>query len=259
MTTCLVTGGAGFIGSWLCKDLVSKGYDVVCLDNLITGKKENISTLLENDKFTFIKRDVSSTAEEKTDYIFHLASPASPVHYQMHPVETMLANSSGTLNMLRLALSNNAKFLYTSSSEVYGDPLEHPQRETYWGNVNPNGPRSCYDESKRFAEALITSFGGVDYRIIRIFNTYGPYMNSKDGRAVPNFITQALDGRPITIYGDGRQTRSFCYVTDMINALELAMFSKNAFKQVMNIGNPHEVTVMDIAKLVLKLTGSKSK
>ena len=221
MKTCIVAGGAGFIGSWLCKDLLKKGYRTICVDNFITGNKTNVSRI--NDKnFLFVNHDITKPLKinEKIDFIFHLASPASPVHYQEHPIETLMVNSVGTLNLLMLAKKNNAKFLYASSSEVYGDPKEHPQKETYWGNVNPNGPRSCYDEGKRFSEALICSTTGLDYRIIRIFNTYGPYMNKNDGRVFPNFINQAIKNDPITIYGKGNQTRSCCYVIDMVDGLE---------------------------------------
>ena len=257
MKTCLVAGGAGFIGSWLCKDLIEKDYRVVCLDNMITGHRENID--IDSDNFSFIDHNITNsiTFDEKIDFIFHLASPASPVHYQKHPVETLLANSVGTMNLLKLAEKNNASFLFASSSEAYGDPKEHPQKETYWGNVNPNGPRACYDEGKRFGEALVSSFP-VDWRIVRIFNTYGPFMNKNDGRVVPNFINQALENKPITVYGDGKQTRSFCYVSDMIEGLQRAMFSDKAHKQVINLGNPSEITMLELADIVIELTGSKS-
>ncbi|MFA4819938.1 MAG: UDP-glucuronic acid decarboxylase family protein [Candidatus Aenigmatarchaeota archaeon] len=259
MKTCLVAGGAGFIGSWLCKDLIEKGYRVVCLDNMITGHRENIN--IDNNNFVFVNHNVINpiNLEEKIDFIFHLASPASPVHYQKHPVETLLANSVGTMNLLTLAEKNNARFLFASSSEVYGDPKEHPQKETYFGNVNPNGPRSCYDEGKRFGEALVSSFSGVDWRIVRLFNTYGPCMNKNDGRVVPNFITQALSNKPITIYGDGKQTRSFCYISDMIKGLERTMVSDKARGQVINLGNPSEITMLELADIIIELTGSKSE
>ena len=258
MKTCLVAGGAGFIGSWLCKDLIEKDYRVVCLDNMITGHRENID--IDSDNFSFIDHNITNsiTFDEKIDFIFHLASPASPVHYQKHPVETLLANSVGTMNLLKLAEKNNASFLFASSSEAYGDPKEHPQKETYWGNVNPNGPRACYDEGKRFGEALVSSFP-VDWRIVRIFNTYGPFMNKNDGRVVPNFINQALENKPITVYGDGKQTRSFCYVSDMVEGLEKAMFSDKARGQVINLGNPSEITMLELADIIIELTGSKSE
>ncbi|OGM11047.1 hypothetical protein A2W13_03730, partial [Candidatus Woesebacteria bacterium RBG_16_36_11] len=225
MKTVLVTGGAGFLGSHLCDRLIEKKYRVICLDNLITGSERNIKHLLKNNNFKFIKADVTGDLDLnlKLDYIFHLASPASPIDYQNHPEETALANSLGTLKMLRLAVKNKARFLLASTSEIYGDPKEHPQKESYWGNVNSYGPRSCYDESKRFAEALVYLFihkYNLDVRIIRIFNTYGPRMQKDDGRAVSSFINQALDGKPLTIYGRGNQTRSFCYYSDLINGIE---------------------------------------
>jgi nucleoside-diphosphate-sugar epimerase len=263
METCLVTGGAGFIGSWLCESLLSKGYRVVCVDSLITGREENIAHLKGN--FVFIRADVSKSldVEGPVDYLFHLASPASPADYQRLPIETMMANSLGTLNALELAREKNARLLLASTSEVYGDPEEHPQAEGYWGRVNPTGPRSCYDESKRFAEALAMAHRkvhGLDVRVARIFNTYGPRMRRDDGRAIPNFITQALEGRPITVYGDGSQTRSFCYITDMVEGLERLMFTKGLSGEVFNIGNPDEYyTILDVAKKVKSLAGSKSE
>jgi len=261
MKTCLVAGGSGFIGSWLCKDLLKKGYRVICADNNITGHKSNISNILSNSNFSYIEQDVSQPMKisEHVDYVFHLASPASPVHYQKYPVETLLANSLGTLNLLNLAKENKSKLLYASSSEVYGDPKEHPQTETYWGNVNPNGPRACYDEGKRFSEALVSSFPGVTWTIVRIFNTYGPYMNKNDGRAVPNFVNQAINNSPITVYGDGNQTRSFCYVSDMIEGIERAMFSAKSDQEVINLGNPNDITMLQLTKIIIDLTGSKSK
>src|SRR3989338_9406327 len=261
MKTCLVAGGSGFIGSWLCKDLLKKGYRVICADNNITGHKSNISNILSNSNFSYIDQDVSQPMKisEHVDYVFHLASPASPVHYQKYPVETLLANSLGTLNLLNLAKENKSKLLYASSSEVYGDPKEHPQTETYWGNVNPNGPRACYDEGKRFSEALVSSFPGVAWTIVRIFNTYGPGMNKNDGRVVPNFVNQAISGKPLTVYGGGKQTRSFCYVYDMVEGLERAMFTGKADMEVINLGNPNEITMLELANIVIKLTGSKSK
>lgn len=264
MKTCLVTGGAGFIGSWLCESLLSKGFEVVCMDNLITGKEDNISQFRGNKSFLFIKLDVSKSVESEgnIDYIFHMASPASPVDYQKLPIETMMANSLGTLNALELAKEKKARFLLASTSEVYGDPKMHPQREGYWGNVNPTGPRSCYDESKRFAEALTISYKRIhnlDARIARIFNTYGPRMRKDDGRVIPNFITQASRREPITVYGDGTQTRSFCYVKDMVNGLEKLMFSDGISGKIINLGNPDEYSIIDVAKKVKEMLGSDSE
>jgi len=257
----LVTGGAGFIGSWLCESLLEKGYQVVCVDSLITGEKGNIEGLMGNENFRFIQHDIAKPLEIKgIEYVFHLASPASPVDYYKFPLETMLVNSLGTLNMLELARKQDAKFLLASTSEVYGDPEEHPQREDYWGNVNPVGKRSCYDESKRFAEALSMVYFrkyGVGVKIARIFNTYGPRMRKDDGRAVPNFITQALQGKDITVYGDGNQTRSFCYVSDMVEGIETVMFKAKA-GDVFNLGNPEEFKIIEFARLVKELTGSES-
>lgn len=262
----LVTGGAGFIGSHLCEKLLYGGYKIICLDNLLTGQKKNISHLSANPHFKFIKQDISTLTTNyqlpATSYIFHLASPASPVDYQKYPLETMIVNSIGTLNMLELAKKNKAKFLLTSTSEVYGDPKEHPQKESYWGNVNPLGLRSCYDEAKRFAEALTMVYirkKNLDARIIRIFNTYGPRMRQNDGRVVSNFINQALSNKFITVYGNGRQTRSFCYVSDMVDGLIKAMFMDKTKGEVFNLGNPDERQVLEIAKLIKKMTGSKSK
>ena len=257
----LVTGGAGFIGSWLCESLLEKGYQVVCVDSLITGEKGNIEGLMGNENFRFIQHDIAKPLEIKgIEYVFHLASPASPVDYYKFPLETMLVNSLGTLNMLELARKQDAKFLLASTSEVYGDPEEHPQREDYWGNVNPVGKRSCYDESKRFAEALSMVYFrkyGVGVKIARVFNTYGPRMRKDDGRAVPNFITQALQGKDITVYGDGNQTRSFCYVSDMVEGIETVMFKAKA-GDVFNLGNPEEFKIIEFARLVKELTGSES-
>jgi nucleoside-diphosphate-sugar epimerase len=257
----LVTGGAGFIGSFLCEALLKKG-SVVCIDNLSTGKKSNIKHLMENPRFEFIQHDVTKPIDVEVDFIFHLASPASPVDYKKLPVETSLTNSLGTFNMLNLSRKNNARFLLASTSEVYGDPKEHPQREDYWGNVNPIGVRSCYDVSKRFAETLTISFHrkyGLDVRIARIFNTYGPRMRLDDGRAIPNFIVQSLVGKPITVYGDGTQTRSFCYVDDMVKGLLSFMFTDNLVGEVINLGSTDERTILDVANLIKKLTGSKSR
>lgn len=263
MKNCLVTGGAGFIGSWLCESLLSKGYRVICMDSLITGKEENISHLKSNKEFSFVRSDVSKSVEVEgdLDYIFHLASPASPVDYQKLPIETMIANSLGTLNTLNLARERGARFLLASTSEVYGNPKMHPQKEGYWGNVNPTGPRSCYDESKRFAEALTISYKRIhelDVRIARIFNTYGPRMRKDDGRVIPNFVTQASKGEPITVYGDGTQTRSFCYVTDMIDGLERLMFKDGLSGEIFNLGNSDEYKIIDVAKKIKVLLSSGS-
>jgi len=258
----LVTGGAGFIGSFLCEKLLENRHDVICLDNLSTGKKSNINHLLKNPKFKFLEHDVTEPIDLKVDMIFHLASPASPVDYQRLPIETSMANSLGTFNMLNLAKKNRARFLLASTSEVYGNPLQHPQKEDYWGNVNPVGIRSCYDESKRFAETLTTSFHskyGLDVRITRIFNTFGPKMRSNDGRAIPNFITQSLTKKPITVYGDGKQTRSFCYVSDMVEGLIKMMFTENLSGSVFNLGNPEERNVVDVAEIIKKLIKSNSE
>ncbi len=260
---CIVTGGAGFIGSHLCERLLNEGYDVICIDNLGSGAVDNISHLMPNKKFRFIKHSVIDPLqliEGKVDFIYHLASRASPKDYQEYPVETALANSVGTDMMAKLTLAKNAKILFTSTSEAYGEPREHPQKESYWGNVNPVGIRSCYDESKRFGEALLMAYHReykLDIKIVRIFNTYGPRMRHDDGRVIPNFITQALKNDPITIYGDGSQTRSFCYVEDMVDGLVKMMMSKEIGPK--NLGNPKEFTVLDTAKLIIKATKSKSK
>ncbi|MFH1225435.1 MAG: UDP-glucuronic acid decarboxylase family protein [Candidatus Diapherotrites archaeon] len=258
----VVTGGAGFIGSHLCDFLLGEGFGVVCIDSLITGSVKNIAHLRGNKNFEFIRHDIVSPPGVKggIDFIYNLASPASPVDYQNHPVETLLAGSLGVRNMLELAREKKARFLQASTSEVYGDPLQHPQRESYWGNVNPIGLRSCYDESKRFAEALVMAYRrtlGVETRIVRIFNTYGPRMADEDGRVVPNFITQALAGKPLTVYGSGKQTRSFCYVSDMVRGIALAMEKGGA--EPINLGNPDEFTVNELAEKVIAATGSKSK
>lgn len=259
--TILVTGGAGFIGSHLIDALIEKN-KVICIDNISTGKKENIAHLLKNKNFKFLKHDVAKplNISGKIDYIFHLASPASPVDYQKNPIETMMANSFGTKYMLDLAKRKRAKFLLASTSEVYGDPEKHPQSEDYWGNVNPVGPRSCYDESKRFAEALTMAYHRVhdlDVKIARIFNTYGPRMRTNDGRVIPNFITQALSNKPITVYGDGKQTRSFCYISDMVDGLIRLAFSEYS-GEVFNLGNPDEKRIIDVAERIKKMTSSKS-
>ncbi len=261
MNTVLITGGAGFIGSHLCELFLSEGSRVLCVDNLLTGNKRNIEPLLKNEHFLFIQHDVSKHIEisEKVDFLLHFASPASPADYHMYPIQTLKVGSLGTHNALGLAKAKKAVFLLASTSEVYGDPLVHPQREDYWGNVNPIGPRGVYDEAKRFAEAMVLAYHrshGMNVKIIRIFNTYGPRMRKNDGRAIPNFISQALAGDPITVFGDGSQTRSFCYVDDLVRGIRALLFS-NATEPV-NIGNPNEMTVLELAKLIIELTGSKS-
>ncbi len=260
----LVTGGAGFIGSHLCDALLAANHRVFCIDNLLTGSEKNLEEAKQNPLFTFIRYDVVRELPilGSIDYIFHLASPASVVDYQKYPEETALVNSVGTRNLLTVAKAHKATFLFASTSEVYGDPKEHPQKETYWGNVNPNGVRSCYDESKRYGEMLTMLYlrrHGVDARIVRIFNTYGPRMRKTDGRVVSNFITQALDGKPLTVYGDGGQTRSFCYVSDLVEGIMRAQFTKKASGEVINIGNPEEYRVIDLAKKIQSMTGTASK
>ena len=262
MVTDLVTGGAGFIGSHLCDYLIERGHKVICIDNLGSGTKKNMKHLLRNKNFKFLKHDVIFPIEikENIDYIYHVASRASPVDYQQHPVETALTNSVGTYNMLKLAMRKNASLLFTSTSEAYGIPKIHPQIEEYWGNVNPVGVRSCYDESKRFGEALLMAFHReykAKVKIVRIFNTYGPKVRKDDGRVISNFITQALKNKPITIYGDGSQTRSFCYVSDMVDGIYRMMHS--GWVGPKNLGNPDEITVLELAKIIKKLTNSKSK
>jgi dTDP-glucose 4,6-dehydratase len=255
----LVAGGAGFIGSHLCKRLLAEDDHVICIDNLHTGRRRNIATLLERAAFTFIEQDILEELPPlpRLDRVFHLASPASPPAYQRYPVETLQVNSEGTRRLLRLAARDGARFLFASTSEIYGDPLEHPQRESYRGNVNPIGPRSMYDEAKRFGEALTVAYHethGVDTCIARIFNTYGPCMDPADGRVVSNFINQAIRGEPITVYGDGSQTRSFQYVDDLVEGLlRLASTSQS---EPVNLGNPKEYTVLQLARLVLELVGS---
>ena len=257
----VVTGGAGFVGSHLCDALIARGDPVICLDNLATGRVENIEHLIDHPLFRFSECDVSVTVDVDgpVDAVIHLASAASPPDYQRLPLETLAVGSRGTENALRLAETKKARFLLASTSEVYGDPAVHPQTEGYWGNVNPIGPRSVYDEAKRFAEALTFAYSnarGLNVGIIRIFNTYGPRMSARDGRVVTNFITQALNGDPITIYGDGGQTRSFCYIDDLIRAIVKMLDS--AERGPVNLGNPEEFTISDFAKLVLKITGSSS-
>ena len=258
----LLTGGAGFIGSHLCDFLLEKGHYVICADNLLTGDIKNIKHNLQNKRFEFIKHDVTKPLKisGRIDYVLHFASPASPVDYMNYPLETLDVGSIGTKNLLELAKKKKAKFLLASTSEVYGDPKVSPQSEEYFGNVNPVGPRSVYDEAKRFAEALTSAYIReklVDARIVRIFNTYGPRMGLDDGRVVPNFIKQALTGQPLTVYGDGSQTRSFCYVSDMVSGIYKLMYAKPAGP--VNIGNPKELKVNEFANVILKLTGSRSK
>ncbi len=257
----LVTGGAGFIGSHLCKRLVREGHEVICLDNLVSGSKKNIASLLSDSRFTFIEGDVTEPIDLKTDRIYNLACPASPVHYQADPVKTFKTSVIGAINMLELARKYGARILQTSTSEVYGNPLEHPQKETYLGNVNPAGIRSCYDEGKRGAETLFFDYHrqyGVDIRVVRIFNTYGPWMAKDDGRVVSNFIVQALNGEDLTVYGDGSQTRSLCYVDDTVEALVRMMEQTDCIGPV-NIGNPDERTVGELAEAVIRMTGSSSR
>jgi len=258
----LVTGGSGFIGSHLCEALLAKKHNVICIDNFGSGDAKNIQHLLQNKNFQFIKHNIIQPLQidGKIDQIFHLASRASPIDYQQYPVETALSNSLGTHNMIKLALEKNATLLFSSTSEVYGDPAVHPQKENYWGNVNPIGIRSCYDESKRFAEALLMAYYReykAKVKIIRIFNTYGPRMRKDDGRVIPNFITQALANKPITIYGNGKQTRSFCYVDDLVTGIIKMMDSDQLGP--MNLGNPKENTMIEIANFIKKIANSKSE
>ncbi len=262
MKTALITGGSGFIGNHLCEFLLAKGFKVIAIDNLSTGSLSNIEHLRSNPHFSFIHHDVSKhiVINEPLDFILHFASPASPVDYQRIPIQTLKVGSLGTHNTLGLALAKKATYLLASTSEVYGDPLVNPQPETYWGNVNPVGVRGCYDEAKRFSEALTMAYHrihGVDTKIVRIFNTYGPKMRKDDGRVVPNFITQALANKPITIYGKGDQTRSFCYVSDLIEGIYTLMLSK--INEPLNLGNPDEHTVEEFAQMILDTTKSKSK
>jgi len=262
MDTAVVTGGAGFLGSHLCDKLLKEGIRVICIDNLITGRTDNIAHLVGNENFSFIKHDVTNYIfiPGKVNYILHFASPASPGDYLQLPIQTLKVGSLGTHKALGLAKEKKARFLLASTSEVYGDPDIHPQPEEYWGNVNPIGPRGVYDEAKRFAEAITMAYNryhNVETRIARIFNTFGTRMRANDGRAIPNFIMQALSGDPITVYGDGSQTRSFCYITDQVDGLfKLLMSDEN---EPVNIGNPEEIPVLEIAKEIISLTNSKSK
>ena len=258
----LITGGAGFLGSHLSERLLKQGHLVTCLDNFFTGSRGNIQSLLDHPCFTFIEHDVCKSIDVDADLIYNLACPASPIHYQYDPVKTIKTNVHGAINMLELAQKKGSRILQASTSEVYGDPHVHPQTEDYWGNVNPIGIRSCYDEGKRCAETLFFDFHrqyGLPIKVARIFNTYGPRMHPNDGRVVSNFIVQALKNEPITIYGEGMQTRSFCYVDDLIDGLIRLMDSEAAITGPINIGNPVEFTIRQLAELVLELTGSKSK
>ena len=261
MKRILITGGAGFIGSHLCKRLVEGGNYVICLDNFFTGNKENVKELIGKSNFEIIEHDIENEIDIKADEIYNLACPASPPHYQYNPVKTVRTSVVGIANMLELAKQNNARILQASTSEVYGNPLEHPQKESYWGNVNPIGLRSCYDEGKRCAETLMVDYNrqyGTDIRIVRIFNTYGPNMHPNDGRVVSNFIVQALNNEDITIYGDGTQTRSFCYVSDLVEGL-IKMMNSNNFLGPVNIGNPSERSIQSLAELITGKIGSNSR
>lgn len=262
MKNVLITGGAGFIGSHLCEKMLKEEYQVICMDNLITGKKENIFHLLDNPDFKFIQHDVSKYIDIKEDlgYILHFASPASPVDYQLYPIQTLKVGSLGTHNTLGLAKAKKATYLLASTSEVYGDPLVNPQKEDYWGNVNCIGPRGVYDEAKRFAEAITLAYHRthkIDTKIARIFNTYGEKMRKDDGRAIPNFITQALNNQSLTVYGDGLQTRSFCYIDDLVDGIYKLMLSD--LNEPVNLGNPQEIPVLELAQKIIQLTDSKSR
>lgn len=265
MEKVLVAGGAGFIGSSLCRSLLAD-YEVICLDDYSSGRKKNVEALSGEKNYSFVEHNIIEPMDSCREfsgvgYVFHLASRASPVDYQKEPLHTLLSNTQGTMNLLELAGREGAKFLFASTSEVYGDPLEHPQKETYRGNVNPTGVRACYDESKRLGETLSFIYlrgHGVNVRVIRIFNTYGPNMKADDGRVVSNFISQALSGKDLTVYGDGSQTRSFCYVSDMVEGIKKAMFTSGTKGEVINLGNPEEYTVLELAGKIKKLTGAKT-
>lgn len=262
MKRILITGGAGFIGSHLCERLLNEGNEVICLDNFFTGSKDNIRHLLDNNRFELVRHDVTKEYYAEVDQIYNMACPASPPHYQYNPIKTIKTSVLGVTNMLGLAKRCRATILQASTSEVYGNPLVHPQTEDYWGNVNPIGIRSCYDEGKRCAETLMMDYhrqNNVDTRIIRIFNTYGPNMDPNDGRVVSNFIVQALQNKDITMYGDGTQTRSFCYVSDLVDGIVKMMNNEQKFIGPVNLGNPSERTVYDLAELIIKLTNSNSK
>jgi dTDP-glucose 4,6-dehydratase len=261
MERTLITGGAGFLGSHLCDNLLSEGHEVICMDNLITGSMDNIAHI-QSDRFHFVNHDVTRHIEVEghLDNVLHFASPASPFDYLEFPIQTLKVGSLGTHNALGVAKEKKAAFIIASTSEVYGDPLEHPQKETYWGNVNPIGPRGVYDEAKRFAEAITMAYHrthGVNTHIVRIFNTYGPRMRIKDGRAIPNFLSQALTGQDITVFGDGQQTRSFCYVSDLVAGIIRLL--KSVHHDPVNIGNPIEMTLLEMAEKILQVTGSRSK
>jgi len=258
----LVTGGAGFLGSHLCERLLALGFEVICVDNFYTGTKQNVLGLLGNPYFEVIRHDICFPLYVEVDQIYNLACPASPVHYQWDPVQTTKTSVHGSINMLGLAKRLKIKILQASTSEVYGNPGVHPQREDYWGHVNPIGPRSCYDEGKRCAETLFFDYyrqHRLKIKVVRIFNTYGPRMHPNDGRVVSNFIMQALKNKPITVFGEGTQTRSFCYVDDMVEGLIKMMASKDEFLGPVNLGNPHEITIIELAEKIIDLTGSKSK
>jgi dTDP-glucose 4,6-dehydratase len=261
MPRTLITGGAGFLGSHLCDYLLNKGHEVICMDNLITGSVDNIAHI-RSDNFTFVKQNVTQFigVQGDLDYVLHFASPASPIDYLEFPIQTLKVGAMGTHNALGIAMDKKATFLLASTSEVYGDPLVHPQKETYWGNVNPIGPRGVYDEAKRFAEAITMAYHrthGIDTKIVRIFNTYGPRMRIEDGRAIPNFLKQALMGEDLTVYGDGSQTRSFCYVSDLVEGICRLLVSD--LNEPVNIGNPGEMTVQEMAEKILQATQSQSK
>jgi len=258
----LITGGAGFIGSHLCERLLEEGNEVICVDNFFTGSKENIKHLLGNPYFEVLRHDITFPLYVEVDEIYNLACPASPIHYQFDPVQTTKTSVMGAINMLGLAKRLKIRILQASTSEVYGDPTVHPQKEDYWGNVNPIGPRACYDEGKRCAETLFFDYHrqhNLDIKVVRIFNTYGPRMLPNDGRVVSNFIVQALKGEDITVYGDGSQTRSFCYIDDMVDGIIKMMNSPKGFTGPVNLGNPEEFTILELAEMILKLTKSKSK
>lgn len=258
----MVTGGAGFLGSHLCEKLLAQGHEVICVDNFFTGKKENILPLMENPWFEMIRHDITMPFFIEVDEIYNLACPASPIHYQYNAIKTIKTSVMGSIYMLGLAKRLKAKILQASTSEVYGDPLEHPQKETYWGNVNPIGPRSCYDEGKRCAESLFVNyhkFNNVKIKILRIFNTYGPRMDADDGRVISNFIVQALKNEDITVFGKGDQSRSFCYVDDLIQGMVAFMDSDPEFTGPLNMGNPIEYTILELAEMIIRLTGSSSK
>jgi dTDP-glucose 4,6-dehydratase len=262
MSVTLITGGAGFLGSHLCERLLGEGHEVICLDNFLTGSRANVAHLETHPRFQLVEHDITRpfSSARRFDSILHFASPASPIDYLELPIQTLKVGSLGTHNTLGLAKAHGARYLLASTSEVYGDPLVHPQPESYWGNVNPVGPRGVYDEAKRFAEAMVMAYHrthGVDTRIVRIFNTYGPRMRLRDGRVVPNFVSQALRGEPLTVYGDGRQTRSFCYVDDLVEGIYRLLLSGE--HQPVNIGNPEEMTILDFALTIRRLVGSRSE